>query len=69
MQSLVEILKDLRGEILWSRILLKSLDSIGQNREQAMKAPVKMVSPLILFIFPPIIIVLLGPIVIYLIER
>jgi tight adherence protein C len=29
--------------------------------EQAMKAPVKMLIPLILFIFPTIFIVLLGP--------
>ncbi|WP_110064457.1 hypothetical protein [Cytobacillus oceanisediminis] len=65
----MRFLKDLSGEILWSRILQKSLDGISQNREQAMKAPVKMVSPLILFIFPAIIIVLLGSMVIYLIER
>lgn len=30
-------------------------------REQAMKAPVKMLIPMILFIFPPIFIVILGP--------
>lgn len=37
-------------------------------REQAMKAPVKMVFPMLLFIFPAIFIVLLGPLVIYLLE-
>ncbi|WP_249869041.1 type II secretion system F family protein [Oceanobacillus saliphilus] len=37
-------------------------------REQAMKAPVKMVFPMLLFIFPSMFIVLLGPLVIYLLE-
>ncbi|MDC3413860.1 type II secretion system F family protein [Aquibacillus sp. 3ASR75-286] len=37
-------------------------------REQAMKAPVKMVFPMMLFIFPAIFIVLLGPLIIYLIN-
>ncbi|MEH7391978.1 type II secretion system F family protein [Bacillus sp. JJ1474] len=37
-------------------------------REQAMKAPVKMIFPMMLFIFPAIFIVLLGPLVIYFIQ-
>ncbi len=37
-------------------------------REQAMKAPVKMVFPILLFIFPAIFIVMLGPLIIYLIQ-
>ena len=37
-------------------------------REQAMKAPVKMVFPMLLFIFPAIFIVMLGPMIIYLIQ-
>lgn len=37
-------------------------------REQAMKAPVKMIFPMMLFIFPAIFIVMLGPLVIYLVE-
>lgn len=37
-------------------------------REQAMKAPVKMVFPMMLFIFPAMFIVLLGPLIIYLVE-
>lgn len=37
-------------------------------REQAMKAPVKMVFPILLFIFPAIFIVMLGPMIIYLIQ-
>ncbi|ASK61833.1 pilus assembly protein TadC [Virgibacillus phasianinus] len=37
-------------------------------REQAMKAPVKMVFPMLLFIFPAIFIVLLGPLIIYLLQ-
>lgn len=39
-----------------------------QAEEQAMKAPVKMLIPLILFIFPTIFIILLGPAVIQLME-
>ncbi|MFD1780943.1 type II secretion system F family protein [Fredinandcohnia salidurans] len=38
-------------------------------REQAMKAPVKMIFPMMLFIFPSIFIVLMGPLIIYLIEN
>ncbi|MEC5423999.1 type II secretion system F family protein [Virgibacillus sp. C22-A2] len=37
-------------------------------REQAMKAPVKMIFPMMLFIFPAIFIVMLGPLVIYLVQ-
>lgn len=37
-------------------------------REKAMKAPVKMVFPMMLFIFPAIFIVMLGPLVIYLLQ-
>ncbi|MGE6487447.1 type II secretion system F family protein [Paenisporosarcina sp. NPDC076898] len=36
-------------------------------REQAMKAPVKMIFPMLLFIFPAIFIVMLGPMIVYLI--
>ncbi|TLS35580.1 type II secretion system F family protein [Pseudalkalibacillus caeni] len=38
-------------------------------REQAMKAPVKMMIPMVLFIFPTLFIVLLGPIIIQFVTR
>ncbi|MGM0501120.1 MAG: type II secretion system F family protein [Bacillota bacterium] len=52
-----------------SKVLRVQSDQIRQRRRQraeaaAMKAPVKMLLPLILFIFPTIFIVLLGPAVI-----
>lgn len=40
-----------------------------QVKEQAMKAPVKMLLPMVFFIFPTLFIVLLGPIVMNFIEQ
>jgi tight adherence protein C len=38
-------------------------------QEKAMKAPIKMLIPMVIFIFPTLFIVLLGPVVIQLIEQ
>jgi len=55
------------------RVLRLQAEQIRRNRKQrisekAMKAPVKMLIPMVVFIFPVIFIVLLGPVVINLIE-
>lgn len=55
------------------RVLRIQSEQIRQNRKQriqekAMKAPIKMLIPMIVFIFPVIFIVLLGPVVINLIK-
>lgn len=55
------------------RVLRLQAEQIRQNRKQrisekAMKAPIKMLIPMVVFIFPTIFIVLLGPVVINLIE-
>ncbi len=55
------------------RVLRIQSEQIRQNRKQrisekAMKAPIKMLIPMVVFIFPTIFIVLLGPVVINLID-
>jgi tight adherence protein C len=55
------------------KVLRIQSDQIRQNRKQrisekAMKAPVKMLIPMVIFIFPAIFIVLLGPVVLNLIN-
>ncbi len=55
------------------RVLRIQSEQIRQNRKQriqekAMKAPIKMLMPMVVFIFPSIFIVLLGPVVINLIK-
>ncbi len=55
------------------RVLRLQSEQIRQNRKQrisekAMKAPIKMLIPMVVFIFPTIFIVLLGPVVIDLIA-
>ncbi len=55
------------------RVLRLQSEQIRQNRKQrisekAMKAPIKMLIPMVVFIFPTIFIVLLGPVVINLIS-
>nr|WP_240324910.1 type II secretion system F family protein [Paraliobacillus quinghaiensis] len=51
---------------------VQSLEIRGKRKqraeEQSMKAPIKMLFPLVLFIFPCIFIVILGPVVINLVE-
>ncbi len=55
------------------RVLRIQSEQIRQNRKQriqekAMKAPIKMLIPMVVFIFPCIFIVLLGPVVINIIK-
>lgn len=56
-----------------SKVLRTLTDRIREHqrqlaRERAMKAPVKMMFPMVLFIFPALFIVLLGPLIIYLLK-
>ncbi len=55
------------------RVLRIQAEQIRQNRKQriqekAMKAPIKMLIPMVVFIFPCIFIVLLGPVVINIVR-
>lgn len=57
-----------------SNVLRIQAEQMRQKRrqraqEKAMKAPVKMLIPMVLFIFPTLFIVLLGPVIIQLIEH
>lgn len=56
-----------------SRVLKIESENLREHRKQvarekAMKAPIKMLFPLILFIFPSIFIIILGPAVIRMIN-
>lgn len=60
--------------ISFSKVLRLQSDQVRQKRRQqveeaAMKAPIKMLLPLVLFIFPTIFIVLLGPAAIRIYEN
>ncbi|RHW42540.1 type II secretion system F family protein [Neobacillus notoginsengisoli] len=57
-----------------SKVLRALTDRIREHqrqlaREKAMKAPIKMLFPMVLFIFPAIFIILLGPLIIYLLQN
>ena len=57
-----------------ANVLRIQAEQIRQKRrqraqEKAMKAPIKMMIPMVLFIFPTLFIVLLGPVVIQLMEQ
>ncbi len=57
-----------------SKVLQLQADSLRESRrqvaeEKAMQAPVKMLFPLVLFIFPTLFIVLLGPAVLQIIKQ
>ncbi|WP_019413205.1 type II secretion system F family protein [Paenisporosarcina sp. TG20] len=58
--GMAKVIRSLTGRIREQRTQLA--------REQAMKAPVKMIFPMMFFIFPALFIVMLGPLVIYLIQ-
>ncbi len=58
--GMAKVIRSLTGRIREQRT--------QRAREQAMKAPVKMVFPMMLFIFPAMFIVMLGPLIIYLLQ-
>jgi len=56
-----------------SKVLRIEADNLREKRKQtirekAMKAPIKMLFPLIFFIFPSIFIILLGPVLVQIID-
>ncbi|HSL93507.1 MAG TPA: type II secretion system F family protein, partial [Bacillota bacterium] len=63
---------DQLGVSITNVLSLQSEDLRNKRRqiaeEAAMKAPVKMLFPMIIFIFPTIFIVLLGPVVVQLLA-
>ncbi|MEH7381305.1 type II secretion system F family protein [Bacillus sp. JJ1533] len=57
-----------------TKVLQAQTQRIRENqrqvaKEQAMKAPVKMLMPMVIFIFPTLFIVLLGPVVVNLVTK
>lgn len=65
----ISLFTDLKNRKILNIVTLPIIKQRFRAKEQAMKAPVKMLIPMVLFIFPTLFVVLIGPVIINLITQ